>query len=367
MGHSLSVAALLLVAASDAAGQFPERRLPAKPDAVAAEPFSEIRSVREVRDGRLIVLDSRDQTIQVVDLATGYAVAIGRRGQGPGEYARPMSLLPWPGDSTAVVDGGAGRILLIGPDGKPGRVIRDFGLGAEMTPRAVMAADANGRLYLRVMGDPMKSGEFVRPDSLKLLRLDLQTGRAAPLVSIALPDAEIKVTGSGGKLSSVEIMRAPFAVGDEWDVSADGRVAIVRRDGYRLDQVMPDGRVLRGPTIGAAPLKVTEADRREHIAALPNAARANAAAIPWPDTRPPFPTRAVVALPNGETWVRRNQPAGATTTLYDVFGPAGRPVARLLLSADRRVVAATARWIYVAWSDSDGLQYLERYAANQSP
>jgi hypothetical protein len=48
--------------------------------------------------------------------------------------------------------------------------------------------------------------------------------------------------------------------------------------------------------------------------------------------------------------------------MYDVFGVAGRPIARLILSSDRRIISATSRWIYVARTDSDGLQYLERYA-----
>jgi hypothetical protein len=362
MRPSLSVVVALLAGAPYAGAQLPERRLPAKPAAVAEEPFSELRSVRELSDGRVIVLDMRDQTIQVIDFASGDAAAIGRRGQGPGEYARAMSLMPWPGDSTAVVDGGAGRFLLIGPDAKPGRVITDLGQGAEVSPRSVRAVDGAGRVYVGGLGTPVKSGELVPPDSMRLRRVDLRTGQSLPLGSVALPKSEIKVSGSGGKLSSVEITREPFAVGDEWDVASDGRVAIVRRDGYRLDQVMPDGRVVRGPTIGAAPLKVTEADRKDYLASLPNAAPARAAGFQWPETRPPFPTRAVVALSSGETWVLRNQPAGARSMMYDVFGAAGRPVARLILSADRRVIAATSRWIYVARTDSDGLQYLERYA-----
>ena len=361
MRRPLSIVVALLAGAPHAGAQLPERRLPTTPAAVAEEPFSELRSVRELSDGRIIVLDMRDQTIQVIDFPKGDAAAVGRRGQGPGEYARAMTLMPWPGDSTALVDGGAGRLLLIGPDAKPGRVITALGQGGEVSPRSVRAADAVGRVYVGVLGTPVKSGEFVPPDSMRVQRVDVRTGQVTPLGSVALPKSEIKVSGSRGKVSSVEIMREPFAVGDEWDVASDGRVAIVRRDGYRLDQIMSDGRVVRGPTIGAASLKVTEADRKEYLASVPNAAAARAPGFQWPATRPPFPTRAVVALASGETWVLRNQPPGARTMMYDVFGVAGRPIARLILSADRRIISATARWIYVARTDSDGLQYLERY------
>lgn len=361
MGRVTSVVIALLATSPYAEAQLPERRLPAKPAAVVEEPFSDVRSIRELSDGRLLVLDTRDQTIQLVDLTDGDAEAVARRGKGPGEYARATVLVAWPGDSTAVVDGDAARLLLIGPDGKPGRVITEFGQGVDVKPRAVAAADGKGRLYALGPWDPMKSGAVVLPDSQRLIRLDLSARQAATIATVALARSEIKTTSSGGKLASVEIFRIPFSVGDEWDVAPDGRMAVARRDGYRLDQIMPDGRMLRGPEIGAPVLKVTEADKKAFVEAMPNAARANAAAIPWPDTRPPFPLRAVVAVPGGETWVRRNQPAGARSTVYDVFGAAGRPVARLVLTADRRIVAASDRWIYAARTDADGLQYLERY------
>jgi hypothetical protein len=180
---------------------------------------------------------------------------------------------------------------------------------------------------------------------------------------VATASQQIRINRTGKEISSVEVTRPPFVVGDEWAVAPDGRVAIVRRDGYRLDQVTPDGRLVRGPTIPVPVLKVTEADKKQHLATLPKAAQARGASLSWPETRPPFPARAVVALPNGETWVQRNQPAGATETRYDVFGPASNLIARLVLPADRRVVSVSARWVYVARTDGDGLQYLERYPA----
>ncbi len=357
-----SVAFALALLAGYADAQLPERRLPAKPEAVAGEPFSDLRSIRELSDGRLLVLDMRDQTIQLVDLEKGSAEAVARRGKGPGEYARATALVPWPGDSTAVVDGDTRRLLLIGPGGKAGRVITEFPIGVDARPGAVGAADGRGRLYLGVMASPEKSGALVIPDSQALMRLDPSTGKTARIATIALVRSEVKTSSSGGKLTSVEIFRIPFSVGDEWDVATDGRVAIARRAPYRLDQIMSDGRVARGPEVGAPTLEVTEADRKEFISGMLNATPARIAAIPWPKTRPPFPARAVIALPGGETWVRRNQASGARTTVYDVFSSAGRTVAKLVMPADRRIIAASARWIYVARTDADGLEYLERYA-----
>ena len=170
--------ALLVIACSAqyAHAQLPERRLPVKPEAVAEEPFSDLRSIRELADGRLLVLDMRDQTIQLIDLAKGSAEAVARRGKGPGEYARATALVPWPGDSTAVVDAETGRLLLVGPNGKAGRVITEFPNGVDARPAVVGAADGRGHLYLGVMPSVEKSGTFVIPDSQALMRVDPSTG-----------------------------------------------------------------------------------------------------------------------------------------------------------------------------------------------
>ncbi len=362
MRPSVLLAATAMVAASTAQAQVVERHLPAKPVAEAIEPFSEIRSIRELASGRLIVLDSRDQTIQEIDLEGRDAGAIGRRGKGPGEYQHATVLIAWPGDSTAVVDGGNDRLLLIGPDAKPAGVVRNVGDEA-VSPR-LRAADSRGRLYLTAYVMKIGGDKFVPPDSQHIERLDPRSGRIDTMATVAAAHSEVRVNRTGNDVSSVEVSRRPFAVGDEWDVAPDGRVAIVRRNSYRLDQIMPDGRLVRGPPIPVAVLRLTEADKKEYLASLPNAGRARVASMDWPETRSPFPLRAVIAMPNGETWVHRNQAAGARDTRYDVFGPAGTLIARLILPRDRRIVAVSARWFYVARTDGDGLQYLERYPSH---
>ena len=66
--------------------QAPLRTL-TKPDAEYAEPFTLINGVRELRDGRVIVSDTREKTVQILDLwdvgsgvlksvAFGWAIAL---------------------------------------------------------------------------------------------------------------------------------------------------------------------------------------------------------------------------------------------------------------------------------------------------
>ena len=83
-----SVIALLASAALPAAAQLPTRTL-FKPLAEHREPFSQIAAVRELKDGRLLVVDSRDKLVQLVNLNANRAIKVGREGLGPGEYGLP--------------------------------------------------------------------------------------------------------------------------------------------------------------------------------------------------------------------------------------------------------------------------------------
>src|SRR5688500_18828012 len=113
-------AVLVALSAPAATSQAPVTRTLGKPQSEFAEPFTEIGSIRELRDGRLIVVDARELTVKLVDLRAGTASTIGRTGDGPGEYRWPGKLFALPDDKTLLQDNAAGRLLLIGADGNPG-------------------------------------------------------------------------------------------------------------------------------------------------------------------------------------------------------------------------------------------------------
>ena len=98
---ALTAAALALGSVAPLAAQAQAARQLTKPDAEFPEPFTQVTGLRELKDGRLVVIDSRDKIVELVDFKAGNATKVGREGSGPGEYAFPMRLVPLGGDSSA--------------------------------------------------------------------------------------------------------------------------------------------------------------------------------------------------------------------------------------------------------------------------
>src|SRR5262245_39354723 len=87
-----------------------------KPDAVLDAEFTQIRGVRELRDGRVLISDRLDRGVVVATFGTNDVKPISRTGRGPTEYQLPTALIPLPGDSTLLFDEGNSRLAIIGPD-----------------------------------------------------------------------------------------------------------------------------------------------------------------------------------------------------------------------------------------------------------
>ena len=390
MRRSLALATALLLGAVPAFAQAPLKTL-GKPDAEYAEPFTQISAVRELRDGRVLVSDVRDKTVQLVDLKAKAATKVGREGSGPGEFALPARLLALPGDTSLVYDPLNRRFLVIGPDGKPGP-FASYESESSEGPRISLGArytDARGRLYSQ--GSSFRAGPNGAPtssDTSPILRLDRLTKKTDTLAWVHTPKAVI-TTSQGG--SNVEIRAGggnPFAAADDWAVTPDGRLAVVRVKDYHVDWYAPNGQRTSGAAVAYDRVKVTEDDKKAWRERRANGgggimvrrevgpggasqsagvAAAGAMQLPeptdWPDVKPAFTGNAAAAAPNGELWVLRTRSAKDKIPTYDVFDASGRLVSRVALPAETRLVGFGKGTVYLARSDEDDLQYLQRYRA----
>lgn len=348
------------------------------------EPFIEITGVRELRDGRVIVLDRRDQQLHLVSFTTGSATPIGRQGDGPGEYRMPLRLWPLPGDSTGVEDMARPQgLFIVLPDGRPGDLLSTSGdppgSSRLITPHEV---DQWGRYYLldrRAMRPVSASRPAAPPDATPIVRVDPRTGVWDTIghIDTRVNRAHFRNRqGTPGRLP-------PFSTADQWAVTEDGRIAIVTVTPYQVTFVHPNGQTVSGPPLPVERIRLSTALREEWMANSPRSVptmsfgpnrqpsygfqpMTRPPPTDWPEYLPPFviPSvdhrTSVRFAPDGMLWIHRTTTAGAPPT-YDLIDASGQLAMRLTLPRRSRLVGFGAGSVYLVHLDDDDLQYLRRH------
>ena len=362
-----------------------------KPEAEYREGFTRVAGIRELPNRKVLVVDPSDKVVQLVDLATGSAVKVGREGSGPGEYALPMSLLALPDGSTLIQDLLNRRFLTVSPEGKPGGFVElprppaapqgaGPGPGMMIGGMDMRGTDAKGRLYFQ--GSPFTPGA-PPPDSVPILRWD-RVGPGFDTVGyLRLPPRSVQTSGGPGRMEVRVGGQKVFTPAEAWAVAGDGRVARVQPAPYRVIWLEGPGRVTPGPVQPYTPIRVTEADKqlvREARKKSPglmismgpgerSVSTAPPSGMPEPEfeeTMPPFAAGPgaggpVLVTPEGEVWVLRTRPASDKIPSYDVFDRTGALVKKITLSPNSRVVGFGNGMLYVVRTDEDDLQYLQQY------
>jgi hypothetical protein len=346
------------------------------PDKVLAEPFAQLRGVRELRDGRVLLVDRLDRGLLGADFTTGAVARIGKEGRGPLEYTLLSGLIPLGGDSTLAYDEGNGRFVLVTPEL---RVARTFtlvlpGLGLPVGARGV---DREGRFYLRIPAWMFQGA--LRGDTLPIVRFDAARGRVDTVAhakgSTPRPRREHRVMG---------VPYVIFAAEDGWAVAPDGRIAVVRSGDYHVEWYTPGRPVVRGAPVPFTRRRVTAADRFAYIkhfvensptsgrdasgggglSAGPTLSDAELQVITdagdFAEVHPAITDRAPLVGADGSLWVQRSVPLDAPES-WDLFDGAARLTAHVTLPAGRRLLGLGAGAAYAVVTDDDGLERLERY------
>jgi hypothetical protein len=375
MRNRICSALITLSAGAGAVGAQTPRPTPlGKPAATFPEPVSSPTGFRVLSDGRVLVADNIEASVQLLDFRSGQATPVGRQGEGPGEFGLPGALYAGGGDTTYMMDMGNRRLLVITPDGtiSSNTVPLFHRSGWPILPRGV---DAKGRIYFDLGGIAMPGlNEMVTSGRAPLIRWDRAADKMDTLAYVQFPPqqpagpGQVRVSIGGG---------GPYQPRDDWAVEPDGRVGIARAAGYHVEWDGVGAPVI-GPAVQYEPVKIGTAEKNAWADQM--AARGLAIEVvngqrrttrlprpdigkqQWPEVMPPFTgSRAVLAAPNGELWVRRSQPAGSKTPVYDVFDAAGRLARQVALDGDRTILGFGPGAVYVARTDENDLMWIERY------
>lgn len=399
MLNRLTLATALVASATPLLAQTVPTRTLSKPDAEFSEPFTQVAGVRELKDGRVIVIDPRDKTVQVVDLARGTATKLGREGSGPGEYGIPMRLLPLPGDTTAISDMLNNRLLLINPNASVGGFVdlnappppssgREGGRGEGQRMMMIggnmpTMSDSKGRMYYQGPAFRMTDAGPQAADSVPMIRWDRASGKRDTLAWLRLPQNANQITSRGGRGNQQVMVRMgggpPFNGADQMIVAPDGRVAVVHHDPYSVDYVSETGQRTRGQPIRYDRQRITEGHKAEwrevqksatgltitndngrRSATIGPAGQQQDPEVWGGDYMPPFLTQALNFSNEGYLWIRRTGPAGQPPT-FDVIDRAGKLVQKVVLPKRSRLVGFGNGAVYTVRLDEDDLQYLQKH------
>ncbi len=345
-----------------------------QPTATLPEPFSSVRGVRELSDGRVLIADWIEDRVVLADLASGATRDVLRQGRGPGEVRLPSALHRLRGDSTLLVDEGNNRIAVLAPDG---RVVRSH-LTDVPGRGGVRGIDANGA-FLHAIPSWSEGPNALPDDSVRLVRWD-PASDAAPRQFAVIQGTRYRKDHSPALQPRMPTVG--FAAQDAWVVTPRGAVAIVRATPYRVEYLMPGRPTVRGPAIAVAPRPVSMDDKlrfmREFAASSPVSGRGpdgglgRGNAVPeaeirrmvgtaeWAEQFPPFDASRVIAAADERVWVGAPALPGQPVR-YDLFDQTGARVMQVELRPGRRVAHVGARGVYVVAEDTDGVQTIERY------
>ena len=251
------------------------------PDATLQWEFSLATSVRELADGRVLVLDRTEWKLLLGDWTRGSVVPVGRNGSGPGEYLQPSYLLTLGGDSTLLPDARNGRWLVL----HGASIVATIGADAPAlvnSGRTPTGADFHGHI---IVTRPISAGSspMPRPDSGLLVRIARQTGKADTVASLRARPTTIRVQGPADRPTSVTVTMNPLATGEAAALFPDGWIAVARLDPYRVDWIAPDGKRIMGAPLAFERVRIDDREKEafiEHQAARSGRAARDAASFP---------------------------------------------------------------------------------------
>ena len=297
--------------------------------------FVEISALDVLKEGTVYVLDTKDSRVKAFDATGKFLRAFGRAGQGPGELNQPVGILITPENEVLVEDALNQRLAIFALDGTFSRHIstgKALGLSG-------IRMDSLGRIVARSMG----LGEAGK------MSMDVKTYDKDLNPKIKLTSFEFPI--------SLQAKINPFsAMNLNYELDGQGFLYFNGQRGYEIKILSFEGQLLK--TIGREydPVAITQKDKDEMLALIPNVSSVNVKdMILFPDYFPPFGN--FVLADEGRLLVRTYEKGRAKKEYYwDVFDAEGRYIAKVPIVHEIRLWRDGKAYFFV--EDEDGYKTL---------
>lgn len=323
-------------------------------------------------DARIVVANAGTQELRFFDADGELVRAVGRSGEGPGEFRFIRSMTRIAGDSLLVWDPGLGRLSFFSPQGEFVRVatVREipqvrFG-GESLTASAHYVHPFDDGEFLVEPGYPTyvlgRGPDGVRQDSVVLFLHDGEgelVGEIGPL-----PGGETSVQ-DGNSMPTPYGHWFHLAVQDDRLYAGTGipaEVRVLTRSGQEVDR-------LRLPL---EPASVTEEEwsgmRERFLEATGEPSRPGGSNLfdvaSKPDRRPAYGD--LQAGRGGNLWVEKYGP-GAEQSEWLVLSTAGEPVGRITIPGDAKLLEAGPEQLLLLRRDELGVEQILLYDVVKPP
>jgi hypothetical protein len=319
--------------------------------------FDGIDDVARRSDSTIIVADA-SASIRFFDKRGEFLHAVGRRGEGPGEYRVISMMRRIHGDSLLIWDFGNRRVTVLAPDGEYARSMRSPGTLESFYGDDVFADGT-------ILGQHDEG--FTQEGSVTGIRQDTSTVvRTAPgsdsMDTLALiPTASTYISGGEHFL----VRSIPFHA-DVVEVVAGRGAYIASSAQFDIGYYNPAGQLARIVRLDRSPTAIDATARKDFIAARLARARNDAdreriAAsyedLPFPDHFPAFSALAVDADSN--LWASSFTTSDSLPTRWTIFEPEGRLLAETVTPAHFRVSEIGSSDIIGVRADSLGVEQVQ--------
>lgn len=333
-------------------------------DGQAGGALFQVTDAMRLSDGRIVAASAGNQQIRFHAADGRLLRAVGRSGQGPGEFVAPFWLGRLRGDSVVVWDAGLRRFSFLTSAGEFVRTVRPSGalgvfpqvVGVLPDSRFIIAGSTSAQV-LPPPGQPRRdTAAYVIVDAGGTLTDTLGVFAGTEMVAMGTP--------------STGFVLRPRPFGRQTLAAVhDRRVYVATGDAYQVAVYEPEGGLRSVYRAERRPLSVTRQDEdayRRTLVTLGGDAQARAQAerllesVAFPAEMPPLVGLEVDSA--GYVWVKEPEKPGDTAqTAWTVLSPSGRVLGTVRVPRGLNVRQIGGDWVLGVAVDSDEVEHVRLY------